>query len=128
MTDQLEMRLQKTVPLLFVSDIEASVDFYCEGLGFSIKSKWEPKGKLAYCWLEQGGAALMLQQATDENAPRNLEGVTIYFICDDADVVYHQCLQRNVELTEPSIAFYGMNQTFVSDPDGYELCFENPTE
>ena len=25
-----------------------------------------------------------------------------------------------------SRAFYGMSQLFVTDPDGYSLCFENP--
>ena len=25
----------------------------------------------------------------------------------------------------PQAAFYGMNQTFLSDPDGYALCFES---
>ncbi len=32
-------------------------------------SKWEPDGQLAWCWLQHGGAALMLQQADEKDAP-----------------------------------------------------------
>ena len=71
MSNLQELKLKQTVPLLFVTDIDQSVKFYCEGIGFSIKSKWEPKGELADCWLEQGGASLMLQKATDEDPPAN---------------------------------------------------------
>lgn len=125
-----EMKVEQTIPLLCVSNIAQSVGFYRDGLGFEVASKWEPEGKLAWCWLRHGGATLMLQQA-DEEDPRSEErgkGVTFYFLCNDADVVYHEITERGVKATKPSVAHYGMKQTLVNDPDGYELCFENPTE
>ena len=127
---QKSMKLERTVPLLMVSEIERSREFYCDGLGFDIANKWEPDGILAWCWVEQGGAALMLQQAGDEDPPPETcgKGVTFYFICDDADVVYGELQSRGVQATKPAVAFYGMNQTFVTDPDGYRLCFENQTD
>ncbi len=73
-----------------VSDIERSREFYCDGLGFDIADKWESDGTLAWCRLKQGGGALMLQQACDEDPPADTwgKGITFYFICDDADVIY----------------------------------------
>lgn len=121
--------VQQTVPLLLVSDIAQSCVFYCDGLGFEVIDKWEPDGKLAWCWLKQGGAALMLQQACDDDPAVTArgQGVAFYFICEDADAVHHAITLRGIKATDPTVAFYGMKQTFVIDPDGYELCFENRT-
>ena len=123
------MRVQQTVPLLLVSDISASREFYCRGLGFEVTRKWEPDGQLAWCWLVLGGAALMLQQAEEEDPPKATwaKGVTIYFLCEDAEAVYRGVTDRGVRATRPKTAFYGMNQTVATDPDGYVLCFESPT-
>jgi len=123
------MNVQQTVPLLIVSDIDSSRDFYRDGLAFEIRETWEPDGKLAWCWLARDGAALMLQQACAEDPPADMrgKGVVFYFLCEDAAAFYREVAARGVQATEPAIAFYGMNQTFISDPDGYQLCFENRT-
>ncbi len=122
-------KVQQTVPLLFVSEISESHEFYCDGLGFDMAGKWEPDGQLAWCRLQHGGAALMLQQAREEDPPADTrgKGVTFYFICDDADALYEEITGRGIKASEPADAFYGMRQTFITDPDGYELCFESPT-
>lgn len=126
----LQQNVQETVPLLYVTDIEQSCRFYCDGLGFEMAAQWQPDGKLAWCRLQLGGAALMLQQDSEEDPPPDTrgKGVTFYFICADADAVYREITARGINATTPRVEFYGMNQTFVTDPDGYELCFENPVE
>ena len=123
------MSIKTTVPLLVVSDIAQSRDFYCDGLGFQVKNKWEDAGRLAWCWLKSGGAELMLQQSCEEDPPPSQcgKGITFYFICEDTDAIYRDLQSRGIEATEPSVTFYEMKQTFVVDPDGYALCFENPT-
>jgi len=120
---------QQTVPLLLVADINRSRDFYCDGLGFEITKKWEPEGHLTWCWLQHGGAGLMLQRAGADHASGGTrgKGVTFYFICEDAEAIYLEISARGMKASKPTVAFYGMKQTFISDPDGYELCFENQT-
>ena len=54
--------LTQVVPFLGVTDIERSLRFYLDGLGFAIKHKWEPEGRIRWCWLTRGGASLMLQE------------------------------------------------------------------
>ena len=124
------MNLSQSVPLLLVSDIEKTRDFYCDGLGFHVQNEWTPGGALSWCWLAQGSAAIMLQKACQEDPPQSSWplGVTIYFICDDADVAYSDIVGRGIEATPPTETFYKMRQTFVTDPDGYKICFENPVE
>jgi len=35
---------------------------------------------------------------------------------------------RGIAVNEPKIAHYGMKQLYVSDPDGYNLCFQWPAK
>ena len=120
--------IQELVPLLIVQDIVRSMMFYCEGIGFEVVATWEPGGRVAWCRIERQGAAIMLQQATDEDNPAELRGngIALFFICDDAKRFHAELLKRSVPATPPLKVFYGMLQVFVSDPDGRELCFESP--
>ena len=120
--------IQELVPLLFVDDIGRSAAFYRDRLGFEMTSSWEPGGKLAWCRLERGGAAVMLQQAIPEEdgpAEGRGRGVGFFFRCDDAGAMHADFASRGLTVAPPQAAFYGMNQVFVKDPDGYELCFQS---
>ena len=71
MTDDTTVRpnVQQAVPSFGVASMEASLRFYVEGLGFEMKQRWIDEGKLRWCWLERGGAALMLQEFRPEWVP-----------------------------------------------------------
>lgn len=120
--------VQDLVPLLMVEDIERSLAFYRDQLGFEIADKWEPEGKIAWCRLVRGGARLMLQQACAEDGPAagRGRGVGFYFLCEDVDAIRIEFCAHGLLLDPPTVAFYGMKQLFFKDPDGYELCFQNP--
>ena len=120
--------LQRLVPLLVAEDHAASVAFYAERLGFRVMHTWDPDGKLAWCQIEREGAALMLQQACpgeDHLSPGRAEGVWFYFNCDDVDAMHAELASRGLTVAPPTVAFYGMKQAFVRDPDGYMLCFQS---
>ena len=55
-------------------------------------------------------------------------GRSFFFICDDADAIHAELSGRGLHPAPPQVAFYGMKQVFLKDPDGHELCFESPTE
>lgn len=46
-----EANVKQAVPFFRVSNMEASVRFYVEGLGFEITRKWTPDGTLRWCGL-----------------------------------------------------------------------------
>ena len=52
-----EINVQQAVPFFMVSDIDTSLRFYIDGLGFTKTIEWVDEGKLRWCWLELGGAA-----------------------------------------------------------------------
>jgi uncharacterized glyoxalase superfamily protein PhnB len=113
--------------LLFVDDVERSVKFYCDQLGFKLTESWRPDEKLCWCRVERGGAALMLQQACAEDCPaaERGRGVVFYFLCVDANAIHAEFTAAGLNLKPPEVAFYGMNQLSLTDPDCYSLCFQN---
>lgn len=127
------MSIKQAVPFLKVSDMQASIGFYVDGLGCEIRDKWEPDGKLRWCWLTLGKAAIMLQQfptsGHDSWTPSGKvgEGVTIVFICEDALRIYDEVRARGLDASRPFVS-NGMWLTSLSDPDGYRLDIESDTD
>jgi catechol 2,3-dioxygenase-like lactoylglutathione lyase family enzyme len=127
------MTVQQAVPFLGVSNMEASLRFYVDGLGFKIQNRWMDEGKLRWCWLQLGGGAVMLQEFRTEGhdawKPEGKvgEGVTLYFICDDALAYYLELTERRVTSSKPFVS-NGMWVTRLNDPDGYRIAFESATD
>jgi lactoylglutathione lyase len=128
-----DSNVQQAVPFLWVHDIERSVRFYLDGLGFRMTKQWLDEGKLRWCWVELGDAAIMLQEFWKEGHHRNLPdgkvgiGVSINFICKDAVALWHDFIARGLSAKRPFVG-NGMWVTQVSDPDGYDLSFESLTD
>ena len=125
--------VKQAVPFFSVSDMQASLRFYVDALGFTMRNKWIDEGKLCWCWLGLGEAAIMLQEFRKEGhdswTPKGSvgEGVSICFMCDDAIALYHEFTARGVNAQRPFVG-NGLWVTNVVDPDGYKLCFESPTD
>jgi lactoylglutathione lyase len=125
--------LKQVVPFLGVIDMERSLRFYVDGLGFTLKNKWEPEGRIRWCWLTRGGASLMLQEFVKEGhggrRPDGVlgQGVTLCFQCEDAVTLYREFRSRSLDVREPFVG-NSMWVTVLSDPDGYKLDFETPTD
>jgi catechol 2,3-dioxygenase-like lactoylglutathione lyase family enzyme len=123
----------QVVPLLGVTDIAASLRFYVEGLGFARTNEWAPAGVLRWCWLQLGGAAVMLQQYWKDGGPGGTpagplaRGVTFCLMCADALAVYHAALGRGLTPSRPFVG-NGLWVVSLTDPDGYRLDFESPTD
>lgn len=120
------MNVKEVVPFLNVSSMERSIRFYIDGLGFAFRHKWEPDGKLRWCWLTLGGASLMLQEFLNRPAPIP-GGITLNFTCDDAIALYSEYRSRGLNPSEPEVG-NGLWVTEVVDPDGYKLFFNSPTD
>jgi catechol 2,3-dioxygenase-like lactoylglutathione lyase family enzyme len=129
----MEPNVKQAVPFFMVSNIEASIRYYVDGLGFEMTNKWIDEGKLRWCWLQRGGAALMLQEFKKEGhhawVPEGKlgVGVSIYFICEDALAIYREVTARGIQASRPFVG-NGMWVTSLSDPDGYRIEFESYTD
>ena len=121
--------VKQAVPFFMVTDIEASLRFYVDGLGFALKNNWSPHGRIEWCWLDLGDAALMLQEYRPGRRPAGQlgQGVSICFVCADAIALYHELVARGVAAQRPFVG-NRMWVTSVTDPDGYHLYFESQTD
>src|SRR5580658_3278780 len=122
------------VPLLMVTNMERSLAFYADGLGFSIQNRWVPDGRLRWCWMSLGGAALMLQEAIRSGLEKMAaagvlgNGVSLNFSCNDALAIYRDAATRGIHpLREPQVGNFSWEVVF-ADPDGYSIHFSSPTD
>jgi lactoylglutathione lyase len=128
-----ETNVKQAVPFFGVSSMEASLRFYVDGLGFRMTNQWMDEGKLRWCWLEIGAAALMLQEFRTEGhdswrpSGKLGEGVNICFMCGDALAIYHEAKSRGVAARRNPFVGNRLWVVPFSDPDGYQIEFESPT-
>jgi catechol 2,3-dioxygenase-like lactoylglutathione lyase family enzyme len=125
--------VRQAVPFFGVTNIDASLRFYVDGLGFTLKQQWTLEGRIRWCWLELGTAALMLQEFWKNGKPGGGpagplgQGVSICFMCADAIAIYHGAVTRGLTPDRPYVG-NGLWVTALVDPDGYRIDFESPTD
>jgi catechol 2,3-dioxygenase-like lactoylglutathione lyase family enzyme len=121
-------------PLLQVFDMPRSIKFYCDVLGFEIVSTSKPN-PFHWALLRLNDAELMLEPiysqemrppAPDPERVFAHADTEIYFGCPDVDAAYAHLRAKGINVNEPRIGFYGMKQLYITDPDGYILCFQWP--
>ena len=128
-----EPNVKQAIPFFRVSNIDVSVRYYIDGLGFRMTNNWTVDGKLRWCSIELGGAALMLQEFPKEGhdswVPQGKvgEGVSISFKCKDAITIYRQAVAKGLKASRPFVG-NALWCTELKDPDGYRLSFESPTD
>ena len=126
--------VKQAVPFFHVSNMEESLRFYVEGLGFAMTKKWTDEGKLRWCCLEIGDAALMLQEFRKEGhdswkpSCKVGEGVSICFLCEDALAIYRDAGSRGIKVSRNPFVGNGLLVVPFSDPDGYRIDFESRTD
>ncbi len=125
----MEPNVQQAVPFFGVTDMEASLRFYVEGVGFTMTNKWTPEGRVRWCWLQLGGAAIMLQEYLKGRVPEGKlgQGVSVCFQCKDAIEIWRGLKDRGIDARRPMVG-NGFWVTGATDPDGYRIDFESPAD
>lgn len=126
------MEVDRVVPFFAVKEMQNSLTFYLNGLGFEMAGKWVDEGVIRWCNLQMGNAELMLQEFRTEGhdlrrfSENKGEGVSLFFFCDDAVAYYRDVRSRGIDASEPQVG-NGMWVTSMADPDGYNLYFQSAT-
>ena len=120
-------RIEQLWPLFLVGDMAVSLAFYRDTLGFKVVGTAGSERFIFWCRLQRGGACLMLQQMdAGDSFIRSRDA--FYIVCDDAEAIYEELSGKGLEIKPPSVAYYGMKQVAVPEPDGREIVFENRTK
>jgi lactoylglutathione lyase len=133
------VNVKRAVPFFRVTNMEASLRFYVDGLGFKMKRWWipddgqddyKPNGRIRWCWLELGEAAIMLQEFMPERRPKETlgSGVNVCFQCEDALALYRDFKSRGIQTRNRPFVGNGLWVVPIIDPDGYRVEFSSPTD
>ncbi len=122
------MKLSGMVPMICVSDVAGSVEFYQRALGFQVLNTYEHEGQLNWVFLRSDQVELMLVLGEEPFGDRRSRDVILYFYPTQIEALHANLMQQGFAVSELSATFYGMKEFRLEDPDGYELCFGQAVE
>ena len=86
-----------------------------------------------WAMLQLSQAEIMLNTAYDpDDVPEAPESgrwsghqdTCLYFGCPDVDGAYQHLVAQGLDVNPPKVAWYGMKQLYLTDPDGFGICFQ----
>ncbi|HXT86671.1 MAG TPA: VOC family protein [Verrucomicrobiae bacterium] len=125
-------------PILHVSDVEASLHFYVERLGFTSPWRYDEEGKARIAQVDRQGCALILADTTHNSCMKpekigkglmfislNVEPQTCEAATAALDALRAELESKGVSVKDGS---WGYRLLVVDDPDGNQLFFNYPAE
>lgn len=126
--------IKKLTPNLIVSNVEQSLTFYCDVLGFTKADTVPEQSPYVFAIVQSGPVAIFLNApgpAVEEYpafADKAIGGtLTLYMEVSDVETIYEN-LKARVKVTMPlEKKFYGVTEFAFEDPDGYVITFAQRT-
>jgi uncharacterized glyoxalase superfamily protein PhnB len=119
-------------PVLHVRDVEASLLFYVDRLGFTSPWRYDEDGKVYVAQVDRQGCALILADTWPEKIGKglifislNVEPQTHEAAVAALDALRAELEAKSVPVKEGS---WGYRLLVVDDPDGNQLFFNYPNE
>lgn len=129
-------KINQMIPMLNVRDIQASLQFYENALGFKMASPREALDEWKWCSIVNGDIHLMLAASIEGDPPFNSHAdpnsgnwPAIYYWYPDNVVELHGELEaKGYAVSNLYVTFYGMKEFWLHDPDGHLLTFGESTD
>jgi len=121
-------KLTGIAPQFLVDDLEAAIAYYRAALGFDLDFCYES----FYASVSRDGFAIHLKHAAKTIADRahrqQHEHLDAYIGVVDAAALHDEMRSRGARITKPLAERpWACREFYVEDPDGYILCFSEPT-
>ncbi len=110
-------------PVLFVADIDRSVDFYVRQLGFTQPWRYEEEGKARVAQVERQGCALILSSQWPEKVGKGLMFISLE--PEALNAVRAEFEEKGAGVRD---GYWGYRLMIIEDPDGNELYFNYPAD
>jgi uncharacterized glyoxalase superfamily protein PhnB len=128
------MQLTDVTPNLIVADMDRSLAFYRDVLGFSAVATVPDQGPLVFAWMQRDSIKVFLNARSGVDLPdlaaRPIGGTATLFITLDAasvaagvDALFTDLGGRARVVMPLKDQFYGMREFGIEDPDGYIIFF-----
>ena len=121
---------QKLTPNLMVEDVDRTVDYYRDVLGFTLAATAPEQRPFEWAMVSSGGAELMFQsrESLSGEVPalrdRKIGGAfTIYIEVEDIEALYAHVQDRMPIVVDLHDTFYGAREFSAQDCNGYILGF-----
>lgn len=134
MSEGRRLRIGEHVPMLVCADVQASIRFYRDILGFEVVDRMDDIGLSGWVSLVRGPNRIMLTSASYLKTPRrNSDGsldsdVIHYFHCEDVIGVRSHLENAGVTVSDYFVRFYEKKEIEFRDPDGRLLIFGEDTD
>ena len=119
-------------PVLHVTDVEASLRFYVNRLGFTSLWRYEEDGRVRVAQAERQGCALILADHWPEKAGKGLMFISMNVEQGTREVAIAALDALRAELEAKGVPVkdgsWGYRLLVVDDPDGNQLFFNYPNE
>ena len=119
-------------PVLHVTDVEASLRFYMNRLGFTSPWRYDEEGKLRVAQVDRQGCALILSDQWPEKVGKGLMFISLNVEppTPEAAVAALDALRAELEAKGAPVkeGSWGYRLLMVDDPDGNQLFFNYPRE
>lgn len=119
------LNLRTAAPGFTVNDIDKSLAWYRDVLGFAVKERWESMGKLEGVEMVAGNLVIMLGQDDWKKGRDRVKGEGHRLFCtteQDVDLLAERIKAGGGTLTqEPRDQSWGMRDLAVEDPDGFKI-------
>lgn len=122
--------LKSLSPNIMTDDVNKSVDFYTDILGYELVMSVPEEGVFNWAMLMHGDMSIMFQKKENllEEYPqlsqKSVGGALTFFIeVDNIDDIYKKLKNKVDVIKEPSITFYGMKEFAIKDCNGHILTF-----
>jgi catechol 2,3-dioxygenase-like lactoylglutathione lyase family enzyme len=119
-------------PVLHVTDVEASLRFYVDRLGFTSPWRYDEDGSARVAQVDRQGCALILADTWPDKIGKglmfislNVEPATHEAAVAALDALRAELESKGVPVKEGS---WGYRLLVVDDPDGNQLFFNYPSE
>lgn len=125
-------RLDGVAPSMTANDLEKSLGWYRDVVGFAVEERWERDGKLAGVQLRAGNVVFMLGQDDWKKGRDRKKGEGFRLYCmatGDIDAMAKGIVARGGTLDQPPTdQEWGMRDFSLTDPDGFKITIAKVTK
>lgn len=122
--------VKKLTPNLVVSNVERSVAFYCDTLGFTLTQKVPDQSPLVFASVQSGNVEVFFNAPEPAAAEypgfksKSIGGTFTLFMEVEGIQALHDALAGRVNVVMPlERKWYGVTEFAITDPDGYIITF-----
>jgi uncharacterized glyoxalase superfamily protein PhnB len=118
------LRIRSITPSFTVNDVQRSLVWYRDGLGFFVAERWEEDGRLQGAMLKAGDCQLGLSQDDFSKGRDRIKGVGFRLWCDtaqDVDAIAERLRAFGGTIAEEPGDRWDTYSFTAQDPDGFKI-------